>query len=116
MFRDVAIMNIYGVSMTWVGNLLCRMNAGRNGGCGRQLNHQDAWMERERGHGRFLQSQFAAPGAAFISVPGGHVWVSVEEGEQKRDEGDADCHLSRRLRTSASSLVSFSTASAFSDF
>ncbi len=32
-FRDMGLMNKYGASTTWMGKLLYRMNAGRNGGC-----------------------------------------------------------------------------------
>ena len=32
-FRERGIMNKYGASTTWMGKLLYRMNAGRNGGC-----------------------------------------------------------------------------------
>jgi CRISPR-associated protein Csd2 len=32
-FRDLGIMPKYGASTTWMGKLLYRMNAGRNGGC-----------------------------------------------------------------------------------
>jgi CRISPR-associated protein Csd2 len=32
-FRDMGLMAKYGASTTWMGKLLYRMNAGRNGGC-----------------------------------------------------------------------------------
>lgn len=32
-FRDMGLMNKYGASTTWMGKLLYRLNAGRNGGC-----------------------------------------------------------------------------------
>lgn len=32
-FRDLGIMSKYGASTTWMGKLLYRLNAGRNGGC-----------------------------------------------------------------------------------
>ena len=32
-FREMGLMSKYGASTTWMGKLLYRMNAGRNGGC-----------------------------------------------------------------------------------
>ncbi|MCO5159806.1 MAG: restriction endonuclease [Mesorhizobium sp.] len=32
-FKDLGVMNKYGASTTWMGKLLYRLNAGRNGGC-----------------------------------------------------------------------------------
>ncbi|MFU0505829.1 BglII/BstYI family type II restriction endonuclease [Pseudaminobacter sp. NGMCC 1.201702] len=32
-FRALGIMSKYGASTTWMGKLLYRLNAGRNGGC-----------------------------------------------------------------------------------
>lgn len=32
-FRDMGVMSKYGASTTWMGKLIYRLNAGRNGGC-----------------------------------------------------------------------------------